>query len=276
MPNSTTAVKERLESYLDGFRGHKVALAFSAGTDSSLLLNLLVERLSASAVVAFTVTTVMHPVAEISEARAMCEQLGVEHHELHLDELSIISDNPVDRCYRCKSALMGLLKEKAQSLGCDTLIDGTNADDLKQYRPGLKAIKELGIVSPLANCGITKQQVRAMLANMGLKVATKPSAPCLATRFPYNTHLDSDMLQAIGKAEDELHAMGFYNVRVRAHPTEGARMLRLEIDVQEFPQVLQERERILELLHAIPGYDYVSLDLDGFSSGSMDKRIVAK
>lgn len=166
---------------------------------------------------------------------------------------------------------MSALQDYSKTVGCVQLFDGTNADDLKQFRPGLKALQELQVISPLAKADITKAQVRAFLQDLGLKVAHKPSSPCLATRFPYDTALKVEQLQAIGQAEAQLHELGFYNVRVRAHPQE--HLLRLEVDPQTFPLVLKQREEILAILQTISGYQFFSLDLEGFRSGSMDLHL---
>ena len=267
--------QERLAQELAVFRGCTVALAYSGGTDISLLLKLLTQQKQqyGGAIYPLMVSTVMHPQGELAEAQELCHQLGVELHTMFLDELPIIKHNPENRCYLCKHALMSQLKAQAQALGCLVLLDGTNADDLKQYRPGIKALQELQIISPLARANITKVQVRSMLQALGLKTAHKPSSPCLATRFPYGTTLEKEQLQAIGAAEDALHQIGFYNVRVRAHPHE--QILRLELDRDLLGQAISQRKQILEILHQVAGYKYFSLDLEGFHSGSMDKTLDA-
>lgn len=273
VPSEIREIQERLAQALAVFRGCTVALAFSGGTDSSLLLKLLSQQSQqyGGAVYPLMVSTVMHPQGEVAEAQELCQQLGIELHTLFLDELPIIKHNPENRCYLCKHALMSQLKAQAQALGCSVLLDGTNADDLKQYRPGIKALQELQIISPLAQANITKAQVRSMLQALGLKTARKPSSPCLATRFPYGTTLEKEQLQAIGAAEDALHQLGFYNVRIRAHPHD--QLLRLELDRDQLGQAIAQREQILTILHQVAGYKYFSLDLEGFHSGSMDKTL---
>lgn len=276
------SARERLQHELAAFKGQKVALAFSGGTDSTLLLTLLQKQQAemakgegsgdnAGGVFPLYVATTMHPQGERAEAVKLCRALSVELTVVELDELPLIQDNPENRCYLCKRALMQKLKAKAESLGCSVLIDGTNSDDLLQYRPGLQALKELGIVSPLMRAGITKAQVRAILHELGQRVAMKPSSPCMATRFPYGTHLDKETMQALASAEDKIHALGFYNVRVRAYPHE--KLLRLELDATSLTKAIEQRQQLLTILREISGYQHFSLDLEGFLSGSMDKDL---
>lgn len=273
-----SAAKMRLELILSELSSHKIALAFSGGVDSSLLLVLLGLRLKhgklPQGIVAFTVSTTMHPQHELKEARDLAQSFNIPFEALKLDELPLIANNPPNRCYLCKHALMSKLKERASELGCTVVIDGTNSDDLKQYRPGLKALKELEIKSPLAAANLTKAQVRALLQELGLDLAHKPSSPCLATRFPYGTKLTPEAMAEVGQAEAELHALGFINVRVRAYPE--ARLIRLELDSSALSRAIEYRSLILPILQRLSGYDHYSLDLEGFASGSMDKALLAR
>lgn len=267
------AAQARLNAVLAPWQGQKLALAFSGGTDSSLLLALLQKQCQqyGGEVIAIMASTTLQPKQELTEAQDFCQQLGVPMQLIRVDELPLIKDNPIQRCYLCKKALMSALQDYSHTVGCTKLFDGTNADDLKQFRPGLKALQELQVLSPLAKADITKAQVRALLQELGLRVAHKPSSPCLATRFPYGTPLKVEQLQAIGQAEEQLHALGFYNVRLRAHPQD--KLLRLEVDPQTFPLVVKQREEILEIMQAVSGYQFFSLDLEGFRSGSMDQAL---
>ena len=274
--DALTQAKVRLELELTQLASHKIALAFSGGVDSSLLLVLLGLRRKHGTLphgmVALTVNTTLHPQHELKEAQDLAQSFNLPLEVLELDELPVIAHNPVNRCYLCKKALMGKLQARAAELGCGVVIDGTNADDLTQYRPGLQALKELGIKSPLAEAGLSKEQVRALLQELGLEIAHKPSNACLATRFPYGTELKVEALTAVGKAEEALHALGFRNVRVRAYPE--ARLIRLEVDPDALSRAIEYRNFILPILQAIPGYDHYTLDLEGFASGSMDKAIL--
>lgn len=269
------AAQERLTQILRPWQGQKLALAFSGGTDSSLLLALLQRQCQqhGGEITAIMASTTLQPKQEITEAQDFCQQLGVPMQLIRVDELPLIKNNPVQRCYLCKKALMSALLDYSHTIDCTQLFDGTNADDLKQFRPGLKALQELQVVSPLSKANITKAQVRALLQELGLKVAHKPSSPCLATRFPYGTPLKVEQLQAIGQAEEQLHALGFYNVRLRAHPQE--KLLRLEVDPQTFLLVVKQRKEILEIMQTINGYQFFSLDLEGFRSGSLDQALKA-
>ena len=255
--NPLEQARLKLEVALSELSQHKIALAFSGGVDSSLLLVLLGLRLKQGqlpqGLVAFTVSTTMHPQHELKEAQDLAKSFNIELEVLKLDELPVIAHNPVNRCYLCKHALMTRLKERAAELGCSVVIDGTNADDLKQYHPGLQALKELGIISPLAQAGITKEQVRSMLAQLGLNIARKPSSPCLATRFPYGTELKPEAM---------------------AYPE--ARLIRLELDAEALSRAVEYRSLILPILQSMEGYDHYTLDLEGFASGSMDKAILAQ
>ena len=192
------------------------------------------------------------------------------HKILTLNELAVpeIKNNPADRCYRCKKELYRRMLQFAEEKGISRLLEGSNEDDLHVYRPGLRAIGELGVRSPLAEMGLTKEEVRFLAKDYGIPVADRPSSPCLATRLPYGTEIDLELLRRIDEAEEFLRKLSFYNVRVRVHRD----IARLEIDTEEFPQLLKERERIIRKLKEL-GFPYVTLDLEGFRSGSMDIHI---
>ena len=177
--------------------------------------------------------------------------------------------NPVDRCYLCKKHMFEKICRKSEQLGAAAVIDGTNGDDTKEYRPGIRALKELGIKSPLMELGITKQEVRSLAAEYGISTAAKPSSPCMATRFPYGTKLDYDMIRKAERLEDELKEMGFYNVRARIHDS----LARLEVDVEDLEKAVRMKDRIVRCTKAL-GYTYVTLDLEGFRSGSLDINVV--
>ena len=246
-----------------------VIVAFSGGVDSSLLLKLTCEAAKArgTTVYAVTMQTRLHPAGEIRAAEELAEKIGAVHLVIPVDELESagIGDNPTDRCYRCKKFLFMQMLQKAEELGVRRILEGTNEDDLHVYRPGIRALKELGIKSPLADAGMTKADVRRLAAEYGMPVAAKPAAPCLATRFPYGTKLTYEKLEAVGKGEDFLKTLGFRNVRLRVHDA----IARIEVDVEEFPLVSEHRKEIINVLSGL-GYPYVTLDLAGFRSGSMD------
>ena len=210
---------------------------------------------------------------EADEAKRIAEELGAIHKVIHVDELegAGIENNPVDRCYLCKKYMFTKVKELAHSLGIFTILEGTNADDLKQYRPGIKAIKELGLHSPLLEANMTKKEIRELAGTYDLKAANKPSSPCLATRFPYHTLLNYEEMRKVEKIEDYLHAYGFYNVRARIHND----LVRLEIDQDAFMKCMDYHQEIVLFIKEL-GYDYVTLDLEGFRSGSQDIKLEEK
>lgn len=261
-----------LETYLSELLKEDVAIAFSGGVDSTLLLHLCREASlrHGTRVHAFTVHSDMHPLGDIGHARRIAAEAGVEFSELSVDELSEagIRNNPPDRCYLCKRALFSKIKDKASEKGIPHVIEGTNEDDLHVYRPGLRALKELGILSPLAKFNITKAEVRAMAAERGLSVASRPSSPCMATRFPYGTALTYEKMRLVDEAETWLRSQGFSNVRVRVHGD----IARVETDADDLGRILQMREAVIANLKG-KGFPYVTLDLEGFRSGSMDINI---
>lgn len=264
-----------LVAIIDQYLHEDVMIAFSGGVDSTLLLKMAVEASKRyhTHVYAVTIQTALHPVMEADEAKQIAEELGAIHKVIHVDELegAGIENNPVDRCYLCKKYMFTKVKELAHSLGISTILEGTNADDLKQYRPGIKAIKELGLHSPLLEANMTKKEIRELAATYGLKAANKPSSPCLATRFPYHTLLNYEEMRKVEKIEDYLHTYGFYNVRARIHND----IVRLEIDQDAFMKCMDKRQEIVLFIKEL-GYDYVTLDLEGFRSGSQDIKLEEK
>jgi uncharacterized protein len=262
---------EQLEEHLRALTPRGIALAFSGGVDSTLLLAVL-KRLRDEAdfpLLAVHFHSVLHTPSERAEAERLAAAIGVELVVIDFDPIAIpgVADNPPDRCYRCKRHLFEGLVELARTRGLATLVDGTNADDALVYRPGRRALRECGVVSPLEALGIGKAQVRAMAAALNLEVASKPSAPCLATRFPYGTRLDAETIGRVAEGERTLCAMlgSDGNLRLRVH---GA-VARIEIDPARMLAALAQRGRIVEALKSL-GFEHVALDLDGFRSGSMD------
>lgn len=214
-----------------------------------------------------TMDTVLHPKADLEIAKEVLARTGAVHEVLTLDELAVpeMHDNPVKRCYYCKKALYTKMLDFAREMGAGVLLEGSNEDDLHVYRPGLQAVKELGVISPLAECGVTKAEVRKLAAEYEIPVADRPSAPCLATRLPYGTEIDLELLKRIDEAENYLKKFGWKNVRLRVH----GEVTRLEVDAEVFSEVVEHREEIIEYLKN-QGFKYVTLDLEGFRSGSMD------
>ncbi len=264
--------KELLLQIMKDFSDKDLIVAFSGGVDSSLLLKIACDfaKEKGSAVYAVTMQTKLNPAGDMADARKICAEIGARHLVITVDELQEagILNNPINRCYLCKKHLFMKMLERAKSLGVSTIIEGTNEDDLHVYRPGIRALKELCIISPLAEAGMTKQDVRNLAEEYGLSAASKPSTPCLATRFPYGTVLSYEAMALVEKGEAYLKNLGFYNVRLRIHD----RIARIETDKAAFPALLQHSEEITAYLKSL-GYDYITLDLEGFRSGSMDIAI---
>ena len=238
-------------------RHPKCALAFSGGTDSALLL-CEARRLGAD-VKAYFVKGPFQPQFELEDARRLARELGAEMEVIETDVLALpeVAENGPRRCHYCKRAIFSLIFERARRDGYDTVIDGTNASDQVDDRPGMQAIAELGVLSPLRMCGVTKAQVRELSAEAGLFTARKPSYACLATRVPTGTAITREALEKVERGEEALREMGFSDLRLRLEGT-GAR---LELPAAQLPAVVQNRERVLKAL--LPSFSRVTVDLAG-------------
>ena len=258
-----------LKDYLGKLAQENVAVAFSGGVDSSLLLHLCCEaaKQTDSTVYAITLQTDLHPHGDLDIASCVAKEVGAEHVVLYINELEEagIRMNPVDRCYRCKLSLFKKMLGKAKTLGVSHVVEGTNADDLLVYRPGIKAIQELSILSPFATMDISKAEIRQLASEYGVSVASRPSTPCMATRFTYGTELSYEVMHRVDEAEQWLRLQGFYNVRLRIHGD----VTRIEVDDQEMEALLLQRKMVITELKR-RGFVYITLDLEGFRSGSMD------
>ncbi len=258
-----------------GYAQKDVVLAFSGGVDSSLLLHMMCEAAKSykTTVYAVMIQSELSPVKDVEIARTVAGQAGACFDVLTIDELSQpgIYDNRTDRCYICKKYLFSNLIEFAARKSIQTILEGTNADDLHVYRPGIRAVRELGIKSPLADACLTKSEVRVLARKYGISVADKPSSPCLATRFPYGTHLTRAGLKAVEDGEAYIRELGFSNVRLRVYNS----LVRIEVDQTQMALLLEHSAQIVGQLKSL-GYDYVTLDLEGFRSGSMDIHIKKK
>jgi len=254
-------MRERLKSYLAEHA--PLVILYSGGVDSTLLCALALEaRVQA---VALTVDTGLLGEGELEEARRTARELGIEHVVKEVDILSSpspVAQNPRDRCYHCKLAII----HSARALYTTwNMVEGTNASDLSQPRPGIRALREHGVLSPYLEMGITKDEIRRMAEDMGLRCASKPSSACLATRIPYGEPITSEKIERIRRAEGELRRMGFLQLRVRAHGD----VARIEVPIEDLTRALEHRERIAKALRKL-GFSYITLDLEGFRSGSMD------
>lgn len=272
-----TGKKKALLARMDEITEHDLCLAFSGGVDSSLLLKLAVEAAKAHGTKVYAVTfqTRLHPPCDLETATRVAKEVGAIHEVMYVDELEqeAIRHNPENRCYLCKHHLFGNLLEFAQDHGVTQVLDGTNEDDLHVYRPGLKALREYGVISPLAACHVTKAEVKALAAEYGVSVAHRPSTPCMATRLPYGAEINYDVLDRIAEGEEWLHGLfgAEENLRLRVHDD----IVRLEITPARMMEVLEKREEITAYLKQL-GFSYLTLDLEGFRSGSMDQKIKQK
>ena len=249
-----------------------VLVAFSGGVDSALVLRAALVALPGR-VMAATGLSASYAEEEITEAKSVAAQLGAPHMMVETMELTDprYADNTHQRCFFCKSELYTRLLATAAELGYSAVVDGTNADDLGDFRPGLRAADQLGVVSPLAEAGMTKQEVRAIAKAWGIPIWNKPAAACLSSRFQYGDPITVEKLRQVGAAEKGLRLLGLKGFRVRHHDD----IARLEIPPEQFPFVVEHRSKILECVKRA-GYGYVTLDLDGFRSGSMNEVLNAR
>jgi len=247
-----------------------VAVAFSAGVDSTVLLKAAKETLGTEQVMALTVQSSLVSAADVEEAVTFCREEGIRHEVLPVDPLIYydVRTNPPQRCYFCKRLIFGRMREIIGQKNIVHLLDGSNVDDGQDYRPGRQALRELGVLSPLLEAGLTKADIRAYAKELGLSVAQKPSAACLASRLPYGEVLSIEKLQRIEQAEKFLHAEGFSQLRVRSH----ADMARLELlpeDIERFIADGTYQKAVAKLKEL--GFAYVTLDLEGYRMGSMNE-----
>ena len=249
----------------------KAAIAFSGGVDSVFLLYAAKEALG-SEVLALTMSLHAVPKRELREAVEFCRTKGIRQRVETMDEFTIegFADNPPNRCYLCKRALFQRMLDAAMAEGFETLMEGSNLDDQGDYRPGLRALQELKIQSPLKETGFTKAEIREMSRRLQLPTWEKPSMACLASRFAYGEEITPEKMKMVEQAEEFLADLGFVQRRVRMH----GHLARIELLPKDIPRIMEEKRyeqasrRLKEL-----GFSYVTLDLQGFESGSMNKGL---
>lgn len=246
---------------------NKVSIAFSGGVDSMLLLKVAAETLGKENVLALTIDVPYMPRWEIEEAKELAEELGVKHKILKKEIDESIRYNPEDRCYICKKLIFSNLLEFSETKGF-VLTEGTNSDDLNDYRPGLKALKELNVRSPLLEANLTKEEIRSLSKEYVLKTWNKPSYACLISRIEYGATLDEDILRMIEKGELFLREKGFLGARLRVHKN----LCRIEVYKNQIEEVLKYREEIIAYIKEL-GFSHVTLDLEGYITGSMNVNI---
>jgi uncharacterized protein len=259
---------ERLKASLQRMKG--AVIAVSGGVDSTFLMHIARQVLGDKAV-AVTFDSPIHARAEINEVKEMFASGSVKHRILRDDSLMENQEflaNPPGRCYICKKVMMERLKLLAAEMGIATLMDGSNADDLRDFRPGMQAAAEAGVVSPLQEAGFSKEDIRFLAWREGLTVWNKPSSPCLCSRIPYGQSITARKLEQIEKGEALLHKAGFRDVRLRHHGV----LVRVEIPAAEFIEILEpgKLDSVITGLKEL-GFHYVTLDLEGLRSGSLNE-----
>ncbi|MCM8799660.1 MAG: ATP-dependent sacrificial sulfur transferase LarE [Candidatus Omnitrophica bacterium] len=271
MKKSTLAKLEKLKVLLK--RMGKVLVAYSGGLDSSFLLKFASDTLGRDLVLAITANSCTYPASELKEAKSFTERWRIKHLiiKTHEEKNPLFIKNSSQRCYYCKKELFYRLKKIAKKYKIRYIIDGTNTDDTRDFRPGERAKKLYGVRSPLREARITKEEIRYLSKKLNLSTYNKPARACLASRIPYGFEIKPEILKRIEKAEEFLNREGLSQVRVRDY----GNLARIEVDKKEFPKLIKKSSILIKFFKRL-GYIYITLDLEGYRPGSMNEVFKSK
>ena len=263
MEDKRKILKERLRKF------KSAVIAFSGGVDSTFLAS-VAKDVYGENLLLITASSSTYPFYELDEAKSLAIMLGIKHRVIVSEETEIpgYSDNPPDRCYYCKGELFGKINHIAKNEGYEVVFDGSNADDLGDFRPGMKAKQERGVISPLAECGFTKKDIRYYSELEKLPTAQKQSYACLASRFPYGEKITVQKLDRLAIAEFEFRKYGFTQFRIRSHEN----LARLEFTTDEMNKAWEIRDKLFDVCKRA-GFNYVAIDLVGYRTGSMNEAL---